>query len=91
MSKTIVKQGLEGCLVYCSNVPMTIGKTYYEKGGVATCAQQWKTADICKHNPEGRLHSENVLVIISLLQRHHKRSVIQPSPIFGGMTMLVDG
>ena len=43
--KTIVKQGLEGGLGYCANVPMTIGKSYFE-GGVATYAQKWKTDDI---------------------------------------------
>ena len=36
---------------------MTIGKSYFE-GGVATCAHKWKTADICKRNPEGRLYAE---------------------------------
>ena len=41
MSKTIVKQGLEGFLEYFANVPMTIGKIDYEEGGVATCVQQW--------------------------------------------------
>ena len=40
VSNTIWKQGLEGCLLYCANAPMTIGKTYYEKGGVSTYAQQ---------------------------------------------------
>ena len=38
--KTTVKQGVEGGLVYCANVPMTIGKTDYEGGGLATCVQQ---------------------------------------------------
>ena len=33
VSKTIVKQGLEGCLGYCANVPMSIGKADYEEGG----------------------------------------------------------
>ena len=37
VSKNIVKQGLEGCLGYCANVPTTIEKTDYEEGGVATC------------------------------------------------------
>ena len=40
VSKTIVEQGLEGCLGYCANVPMVIGKTDYEGGGLATCVQQ---------------------------------------------------
>ena len=56
--RTIVKQGLEGCLVYHTNVQMTIGNADYEEGGVATCAQQWKTADIRKRKPAGRLHAE---------------------------------
>ena len=34
VSKTIVKQGLEGCLGYCDNMPMTIGQTDYEEGGL---------------------------------------------------------
>ena len=59
VSKTIVKQGLEGCLGYHANVLMTIGKTDYEEGGVATCTKQCKTADICKRNPAGRLKAEN--------------------------------
>ena len=54
MFNTIVKQGLERCLVYRDKVTMTIVKTYYEEVGVATFAQQWKTADICKRNPAGR-------------------------------------
>ena len=33
VSKTIVKQGLEGCLGYCANVPKNIGKTNYDEGG----------------------------------------------------------
>ena len=57
VSQIIANQGLEGGLVYYANVPMTIGKSYFE-GGVATCAQKWKTDDICKCNPEGRLHAE---------------------------------
>ena len=40
VSKTIVKQGLEGCLGYCANVTMNTGKTYYEERGVATCVQK---------------------------------------------------
>ena len=58
VSKTIVNQELEGGLGYYANVPMTIGKSYYE-GGVATCAQKWKIADICKRKSAGRLHTEN--------------------------------
>ena len=58
VSKTIVKQGLEGCLGYHANVPMTIGKTDYEEGGVATCTKKCKTADICKRKPEEILHTE---------------------------------
>ena len=58
VSKTILKQGLEGCLGYCANVPMDTGKTECEEGGVATCAQQWKTADIRKRKPAGMLHAE---------------------------------
>ena len=37
VSKTIVKLGIEGGLVYCINDPMTIGKSDFE-GGMATCA-----------------------------------------------------
>ena len=58
VSMTIVKQGLEGCLGYLNNVPMAIGETDYEEGGVDTCAQQWKTADILKRKPSGRLQAE---------------------------------
>ena len=79
VSKTIVKQGLKGCLVYCANVPITIENIDYEEGGVSTCAQQWNTSNIRKHKPTGRLHAEKNLVIISLMQRQHERSVIQPS------------
>ena len=57
ISKTIVRQSIEGSLRYCANVPMNIGKYDFE-GGVATCAQKLKTADIPKRNPEGRLHAE---------------------------------
>ena len=39
-SNTIVKQGIEGCLGYCANEPMTIGKIDYEERGVAICVQQ---------------------------------------------------
>ena len=56
-SKNIVKQCLEGDLGYCSNVPMTIGKSNFEVG-VATCAQKWKTADICKRKSAGRFYVE---------------------------------
>ena len=59
VSKNITKQDLKGCLGYRANVKMTIGKTYYEEGGEATCEQQWKTADICKRNPAGRFHVGN--------------------------------
>ena len=58
MSKTIVKKGLEGCLEYRANVLISIGKTDYEEGVVATYAQQWKKADICKCKPKGRLYAE---------------------------------
>ena len=37
--KTILKQGREGGLVYCTNLTMTIGKSDFE-GGVDTCAQK---------------------------------------------------
>ena len=37
VSTDILKQGLQGCLVYHANAPMTIGNTEYEEGGVATC------------------------------------------------------
>ena len=33
VSKTIVNQGLEGCLGYCAKGSTTIGKTDYEEGG----------------------------------------------------------
>ena len=46
VSKTIVKQGIEGNLGYCTNGPMVIGKSDFE-GGMATYAQKWKTAEIC--------------------------------------------
>ena len=58
VSKKIIKQVLGGCLGYLANAPMTTGNTYYEEGGVATCAQQCKTANIRKRNPAGRLHAE---------------------------------
>ena len=38
---------------------MTVGKTDYDKGGVATYAHKWKTSDIRKCKPSGRLHGEN--------------------------------
>ena len=57
MSKTIVNQGIEGGLGYFSNVTMTIGKSDFE-GGVATCAQKWKTDDIRKRKPAGWLHAK---------------------------------
>ena len=57
MSKTILKQGLEEGLGYCANVPMAIGKSYFE-GGVATRAKKCKTADIYKIKPAGTLHLE---------------------------------
>ena len=37
---------------------MNIGKSDFE-GGVATCAQKWKTYDICKFKSAGMLHEEN--------------------------------
>ena len=58
VSKTIVKQGLEGCLEYCANVPMTIGKTDHEEVGVATCAQKWNTANIRKRKPSVRFNTD---------------------------------
>ena len=33
VSNTILKQGIAGCLVYCANMPMTIGTIDYKKGG----------------------------------------------------------
>ena len=57
VSETILKLVLGGGLGYCANVPMTIGNSDFE-GGVATCAQKWKTSDICKQNSSGRLHTE---------------------------------
>ena len=71
MSNTILKQGLEGCLGYCANAPMTIGETDYEEGGAATCAQQWKTADIYKRKPAGRLHAE---IISGVVVPHHRQA-----------------
>ena len=59
MSKTILKQGLEGCLGYRANVPITIGKTDYDEVGGSTCSQQWKISDIRKRKQSGRLHTEN--------------------------------
>ena len=32
VSKTILKQGIEGSLEYCANGPMTIGKSDFEEG-----------------------------------------------------------
>ena len=58
VSKTIVKQGLKGCLVYCANVPITIENIDYEEGGVSTCAQQWNTANIRKRKPSVRFNTE---------------------------------
>ena len=58
MSKIIDNQGLEGGMGYCSNASKTIGKTDFDKEGVATCSQQWNTSYIHKCNPEGRLHAE---------------------------------
>ena len=58
MSKTIEKQDLEEVMVYCANALKTIGKTEFEGEGVATCAHQWNTANICKQNTAGMLHAE---------------------------------
>ena len=55
--KTVVKLCLKGGLGYCAKVPMTIWKSDFELW-VATYVQKWKTADICKRKPEGRLHAE---------------------------------
>ena len=55
--KTIVKQGIEGSLVYCANGPITIWKLDSE-GGMATCVQKWKTYKIFKRKSAGRLHAE---------------------------------
>ena len=57
MSKIVVKQGLEGGLGYCANVPMAIVKSDFD-GGVAACAHKWKASDIRKRNPAGGLHAE---------------------------------
>ena len=57
MSKTIVKQGIEGGLEFSANVPMTSGKSDFEVG-MATCAQKWKTDDICKRNSARRFYAE---------------------------------
>ena len=54
--KTIAKQGIEVILGYCANGPMTIGKSEFE-GGMAAYAQKWKTAEICKRNSAGGLHT----------------------------------
>ena len=59
MSKNIEKQDLEGVMVYIANALKNIGKTDFEGEGVATCAHQWNTANICKHNTAGMLHAEN--------------------------------
>ena len=59
MYNNIEKQDLEGVMVYCANVLKTIGKTDFEGEGVARCAHQWNTANICKHNTAGMLHAEN--------------------------------
>ena len=59
MSKTIEKQDLEEVMVYCANALKTIGKTEFEGEGVATCAHQWNTDNICTHNTAGMLHAEN--------------------------------
>ena len=56
MSNTIEKQGLEVGMEYCANVIKTIGETYFEGDGVATCVQQRKTANICKRKTAGRFH-----------------------------------
>ena len=46
-------------MVYHANVLKIIGKTYFEGEGLATCAHQFNTSNICKHNTEGMLHAEN--------------------------------
>ena len=45
VSKTIVRQGIDGSLGYCANGPMNIGKSDFE-GGMTTYAQKWKTYEI---------------------------------------------
>ena len=55
--KTIVKQGIEGSLGYCTNGPITIGKSDF-KGGMTTYAQKWKTDEICRRKSPGGLHVE---------------------------------
>ena len=58
MSKTIVKQGIEGNLGYCANGPMNIGKSDFE-GGMDTYAQKRNTAEIYKRKSEGGLQEDN--------------------------------
>ena len=43
---------------YRANAPNTIGKKYFEEGGVTTCSKQRKTENIHRRNPEGRLYVE---------------------------------
>ena len=58
VSKTTVKKVIEGSLGYCSNGPLTIGKSDFE-GGMTTYAQKWKTAEIYKRKSAGGLHTED--------------------------------
>ena len=58
VSKTIVKQGTEESLGYCANGPMTIGKSYFERG-MTTYAPKWKTAEIYKRKSSGGMYVEN--------------------------------
>ena len=50
--KTILKQGTEGSLGNCANGPMTMGKSYFERG-MTTYAPKWNTAEIYKHKSAG--------------------------------------
>ena len=59
MSKTNEKKGFEGGMGYCVNALKTIGNTDFEGEEVANCANQWKTANICKRKTSRMLHVEN--------------------------------
>ena len=58
VSKTIEKKGLEGGIGNRTNVPKTICNPGFEERGVATCENQFKTADIGKRNPAWMMHAE---------------------------------